>query len=199
MNHPLRCRCGTVQGHIVRSITATRAICYCHDCQAYARFLGTPGIVDESGGTQVVASLPRHVAFTVGHDAISCMSLGERGILRWYASCCCTPLGNTPRSPRVPYVGLVHSCLDSGSASLRASFGRRCIKVNTGSARHRVRSTPMATTAAVIVLMTGALGSRLTGTHRDNPFFDAGTGTPIRRLRVLSETERAQVYRLRES
>ncbi|HET9763737.1 MAG TPA: DUF6151 family protein [Casimicrobiaceae bacterium] len=193
MNHALRCRCGTLRGELERSGSATRAICYCQDCQAYARFLGTPGVVDADGGTEVVALLPRHVRFTAGSEALACLSLSERGLLRWYASCCNTPVGNTPRNPKVPYVGLIHACLEGGSPAIETTFGAPRIAVNTQSAHRAVRSTPIATAARVVGLMTAALADRLGGLHRHNPFF-TDTGAPIRAVRVLSSAERERAY-----
>lgn len=195
-NHPLRCRCGKVQGYLTTAASATRAVCYCKDCQAYARFLGTPGIVDDAGGTEVVASLPRYLHFTAGSEAIACMSLKERGLLRWYASCCLTPIGNTPRDPKVSYVGVVSTCLEDRSPSIDASFGRRRIAVNTKSARRLVRSTPFTTLAAVAKLMLSLASARATGAHKANPFFEPGTRSPIRPVRVLSKDERARAYGL---
>ncbi len=63
------------------------------------------------GGTDVVATLPRHVRFTQGIEALACMSLSETGMLRWYARCCNTAIGNTPRNFKVSHVGLIHICL----------------------------------------------------------------------------------------
>jgi len=194
MNHALRCRCGKLRGHVERSTSATRAVCYCKDCQAYARFLGTPGVLDTDGGTEVVASLPRHVRFSAGADALACLSLSERGLLRWYASCCKTPIGNTPRNPKVPYVGLIHACFEGGSSGIETTFGTRRIAVNTRSARNPVRSAPIAMAARVFGLMASALADRLGGAYKDNPFFVAATGTPIRDVRVLSKAERDRAY-----
>jgi hypothetical protein len=195
MKHPLRCRCGKLQGHVVPSTVAVRAICYCKDCQAYARFIDTAGVADQDGGTEVIASLPQHVHFTAGLDKLACMSLSERGLLRWYAGCCNTPIGNTPRHPKLPYVGLIHSCLEGDSPSIESSFGRRRIAVNTKSARNAVRSTPIASTVAVLRLMTSSLVTRLGGTYKNNPFFRSDTGRPIQPVRVLSPAEREQAYR----
>jgi hypothetical protein len=194
MNHPLRCRCGSLRGHVVPSIAATRAVCYCRDCQAYARFLETPAVADADGGTEVVASSAQSVVFSEGIDRLACMSLREGGLLRWYASCCNTPIANTPRNPAMPYVGLVHSCLETGAPPLDRSFGGRRIAVNTQSARNRVRATPLATLGRVLVLMTSLAGSRMSGAYRRNPFFVAGTRTPIRGVRVLSADERRRAY-----
>jgi len=195
MNHPLRCRCGTLQGHLIPSTSAIRAVCYCNDCQAYARFLSTPGVLDKNGGTEVVASLPKHVRFTGGLEALACLSLSDRGLLRWYAKCCNTPVANTPRNINVPYVGLIRSCLGSRSAAIEDSFGPLRIAVNTKTARNPVRSTPIASTAGVLGLMSSALVDRISGMYKNNPFFERGTHKPIRPVRVLSKDEREQAYR----
>jgi len=194
MNHPLRCRCGTLQGYIEPSTAAVRAVCYCKDCQAYARFLRTPGVVDEDGGTEVVASLPKHLHFTAGVEALACMSLRERGLLRWYANCCNTPVANTPRNPNMPYAGVIHSCLEASSPTIESSFGARRIAVNTKSARNKVRSTPIASTAAVLALLMSMLVSRMTGSYKVNPFFISDSLIPIRPPQILSNAERERVY-----
>ena len=41
MNHPLRCRCGTLRGQVSHPEKVSRGVCYCKDCQAFAHFLGT--------------------------------------------------------------------------------------------------------------------------------------------------------------
>jgi hypothetical protein len=192
--HSLRCRCGTFQGYVERSSSAVRAVCYCRDCQAFARFLGTQGITDPDGGTEVVASLPKHVRLSSGLEALACLSLSEHGLLRWYASCCNTPVGNTPRNRKLPYVGLVHSCLEGGQSSIASTFGARRVAVNTGSAKNAVQSTPVASAVAVVGLMSSAIMDRLGGAYRNNPFFAADTGTPVRQVRVLSTVERERAY-----
>ena len=151
MNHALQCRCGTLKGEVAHTEVANRGVCYCKDCQAFARFLGhADEILDESGGTDVVATLASNVTITEGASALACMSLSENGLLRWYARCCNTPIGNTTRNFKLPYVGLVHSCLEKSGTSLDAAFGPVRMRVNTQSAtRGRPNATPLATVAAV--------------------------------------------------
>lgn len=193
--HALRCRCGTLQGLVEPSAAAARAVCYCRDCQAYARFLAQPGIVDAEGGTEVVAMHPRHLRFTTGLESLACLSLSPRGLLRWYASCCSTPLGNTPRDRKLAYVGLVHSCLRAPGSSLQASFGAVRITVNTPSAHGPALTTPLlGRVAAGVGLVSSLVGARLSGSYRDNPFFDAGSGEPLRRPRVITREERERAY-----
>ena len=188
MNHRLQCQCGRIRGNLLLPTTAIRAICYCKDCQAFARYLGRAAdVLDEHGGTDILATLPSHVRFEQGLDALACMSLSETGILRWYASCCRTPLGNTPRDRKTHYVGLVHSCL--ASEPLDASFGPARLHFNAKSARGNVRDTRLSTVLAILKLMSWIVPARLTRRYRENPFFDATSGDPIRQPQVLSKAE----------
>jgi len=192
MNHALQCGCGTLKGLVAHAEAATRGVCYCKDCQAFARFLGhADEILDESGGTDVVATLASNVTITEGANALACMSLTENGLLRWYASCCNTPIGNTTRNFKLPYVGLVHNCLEKSGASLDAAFGPVRMRVNTQSAtRGRPSSTPFATLAAVLHLMASIGRARLDGSYRRTPFFDPQRGTPVVASSVISRAER---------
>ena len=94
MNHPLQCKCGKVKGYVTHAERVDRVVCYCKDCQAFAHFLGENGILDERGGTDIIQALPRDVNFTKGVDALACIRLTPKGLLRWYTSCCNTPVGN---------------------------------------------------------------------------------------------------------
>lgn len=173
---------------------AKRMLCYCKDCQAFANFLqGAEWVLDGSGGTAIVATRPGLVHFSQGLEALACMSLSEQGMFRWYASCCNTPIGNTPRDPRMSYVGLVQSCLGDDTALLAQSFGAVRMQLNTGDAWSPVASSGLANVVGTLGLMASVLGARLSGAHKQNPFFDLPAGTPLRQPRVLSEAERAQL------
>lgn len=194
MDHPLHCRCGTLRGCVSHSGKANRAVCYCKDCQAYAHALGRSGdILDEMGGTDVVATLAKYVTFTQGIEALACLSLSPNGLLRWYAKCCDTPVGNTSRNAKVSYVGLVHTCLEDPSATLESSFGPVRMRVNTQSARGKPNSTPIRTVACVVRLATSLLRARLDGGYKVTPFFLPERGTPVVPPRVLTADERARV------
>ena len=194
MNHPLQCRCGTIKGYVVRPGMAKRAVCYCKDCQAFARFLKRADtVLDEHGGTAIVATVPKLVHFTQGLEVLACMSLSHRGLLRWYASCCNTPIGNTSRDFKTPYVGLTEICLQSGSPSLQESFGPMRAVLNTKSARGSVKSTPVSNLVALLGIMRSVIGARLSGAYKRNPFFETETGMPVARPRELTKAEREQV------
>jgi hypothetical protein len=194
MTMQLRCRCGTVRGEMDTGRAYARATCYCKDCRAFARFLGQPGVLDASGGTDVVATAPAAVRFTSGSEHVACMSLSPKGLLRWYASCCRTPLGNTPRDPKVLYAGLVAACFDAAPQVVDAAFGPRGrIVLNTGSATAPVRTTPLAFLTGGLRIVAGLIRARLRR-ERTSPFFDA-SGRPLREPDVISREQRAALER----
>jgi hypothetical protein len=192
MNHPLQCQCGTLKGYVTPPDMANRAVCYCKDCQAFAHFLerADDAMLNELGGTEIVATLPRHVHFTQGLEALVCMSLSEQGLLRWYTSCCNTPIGNTPRDFKISYVGLLHSCLAKRAPSLQDSFGPVRMVLQTKSAKGQVKSTPISNFVTLLRLMKSMIATRISGSYKWNPFFVEDSGSPIKQPRVLTKAER---------
>lgn len=194
MKMALRCRCGAVRGEMDTDRAYVRATCYCKDCRAFARFLGVPDVLDEAGGTDVVPVAPAAVRFTAGGEHVACMSLSPKGLLRWYAKCCRTPLANTPREPKLPYVGMVSACFDATSQTVDAAFGPRDrVVLNTQSATLPVRGTPFALAFGSLHILMGVLGVKLRR-ERASPFFDA-IGQPIRAPEVVSRERRMELER----
>jgi hypothetical protein len=195
MGIPVQCGCGKLQGVLSKPEKALRGVCYCKDCQAYAHYLGKADqILDAQGGSDVLAVHPRQLALTQGQDALACMSLSDQGMLRWYASCCRTPLGNTGRDRKMAHLGLLHSCLARSPEGLDQTFGPVRMRVNTGSATAPVRATPLGTLSAVAGFAWSLLRARVSGSYRDNPLF-RDDGSPIAAPTVLREEERAALMR----
>lgn len=91
------CQCGKLRG-IVRAVSprnGTQVLCFCTDCQAFARHLGAEWAMDSKGGTAIYQTLPSRLEFTQGVEHLACLRLTPKGLYRWYASCCNTPLANT--------------------------------------------------------------------------------------------------------
>jgi hypothetical protein len=194
MSHPIQCRCGALQGEVAEPQQGLRAVCYCHDCQAYARLLGEPqSVLDAFGGTDIVATQSKYVRFTSGTQNLACLSLSPKGLFRWYAKCCNTPIANTPRDWNLPYAGLVHTCLRQ-AAPLERSFPRVQMQVNTKSARaeppHVAKVGGLARFAA---LMLKLVTSRLRGQYRATAFFDA-QGKPVAQV-VVAPREAVEAAR----
>jgi len=194
MSIRIRCHCGKLQGELDTAAVAARAKCYCTDCRAFARFLGNEiEILDGAGGTEVAAALPSGLRFTQGLEHLACMSLSPKGIYRWYANCCRTPVGNTPRNPRLPYVGVIRACLDASPVELDAALGREHIAAHMKTAYRKVETTPAATARAVLRIGGKIVKARLTGSWKNNPFFVPGSDTPVRTPQVISREQRQKL------
>lgn len=171
-----------------------RGLCYCRDCQAFAHFLGRADeVLDARGGTDVIQTAPRRVTLTQGLENLACMRLTASGLLRWYACCCHTPIGNTAATHRLAFVGLVHSCLRIASRSLDEAFGPVRMRVNTKSAQGSARPGSERVLGAILQLAGMMARERLTGSYRRTPFFSPDTGEPIVTPRVLSAEELAKL------
>lgn len=196
MSYTFRCRCGRLAGEILDPLDSWHVACYCRDCQAYAHALGRPGeVLDAHGGTRIVALRPRQLRFTRGHEVLCCLSLTPKGLLRWYAGCCGTPVANTPRDRHVAYAGLVHSCLAPSLDALERSFGRLRYQANVQHATSPPPRLAGGGKLALAGLMVALLRGRIGGSWRLTPFFDPTTGEPAAKPRVLTpaqlETARA--------
>ena len=191
MSTPIRCQCGKVYGEADLSHAYTRATCYCKDCQAFSRYLNRPDMMDRCGGTDIVPMSPAGVRITDGVEHVICMSLSDKGRLRWHTACCRTPLANTPRSGKIAYVGMIMTCFDATPDIIEKALGPRDrIVLNTGSATCKVASTPLPFLMGGLNILRHIMGAKF-GAHQPSPFF-----SPTGRLRepiVLTAAQRAEL------
>jgi hypothetical protein len=196
MSHALRCECGKVQGVVVDPRRTFRGVCYCRDCQAFAHFLGRErDALDARGGTGVVQTAPRNVSFTQGLSALACIRLTPKGLLRWYAACCNTPIGNTMASPKMSFVGLVDTCLRDPERSLEHSFGPPRAWVYVDGARGTPKPKQVGQGRMIRWALGTILKARINGDYRRTPFFRADGGQPIAPPRILGEAEHARLVK----
>jgi hypothetical protein len=186
--HPLRCRCGLLKGVLANPRSANRVICYCRDCQAFAHVLGDPArTLDQRGGSDIIQVLPKYLTFTHGAEALACLRLTPKGLLRWYASCCRTPIGNTLASAKLSFIGLVHDCLDASGMSLDDAFGPVMAWVYTKGARGTPKPRNAGQGKVTAWFIRTTLRARLNGDYKLSPFFDGKTGAPIVVPQILTE------------
>ena len=203
---PIRCFCGALRGVAsgVSSDCGNRVVCYCDDCQSFAHFLGhADEILDAHGGTDIFQMSPARLQITEGADHLACMRLTPRGPLRWYSDCCRTPIGNTPPTRHVPFVGLIHSCMDHAADGrpLDAMLGPVRMRVHGRFAKGDRTELAVYDRAPVFMFLRlagMALMGRLRGDHNHSPFFDARTGEPSATPRILSEDELHEVESARD-
>jgi hypothetical protein len=191
MSFKFHCHCGSLNGEMAEPQKAIRGICYCRDCQTYAHFLGKPRtILDSSGGTDVIATLAKYVSFKGSTKSLACLSLTENArLLRWYATCCNTPIANTLRNHRMPYVGLIHSCLGVNAAELDKAFSQVQLHLNVESATTPPNAVPIGKLAALSKYVPALILSRVSGSYRHSPFFEGNDRRPVAMPRILTSHE----------
>jgi hypothetical protein len=193
MKHPLQCLCGTIKGFVDEPRRANRAVCYCRDCQAFAHFLGkSDEILDELGGSEVIQVLPKNVTLTQGTEALACMRLTAKGLLRWYAGCCNTPIGNTLDNFKISFIGLVHNSLETADRPMQDSFGPVRVWVNTKGAKGNPKPKTVGIGRTILWFLANVAKARIDGSYKQTPLFLVDKGTPIVPPRVSPE-ERARL------
>lgn len=186
----LKCRCGEVEGAIVDLAPGrfNRLVCYCDDCQAFARWLsrdGAPSITNERGGTDVFQVWPSHVRITRGRDKLRIVRLREGGLFRWYTECCSTPAGNMLPSPGSPFVGIPVAfvpAVDTIGPPVGAIQGRFA-KGGCPEGAHPSVSAGVLATSAWFLVRGVALRKA-----KGSPYF--ADGRPLVAPRVLTVAER---------
>jgi hypothetical protein len=190
MTHSLRCQCGKVKGTLKHNSEINRCVCYCADCQAFARFLRREReVLDARGGTSILQTIPANLTFTEGIEHLACLRLTTKGLLRWYTACCQTPIGNTPPAPNPSFIGLIHTCLSAEPTSLDQAFGPIRMYVNTRSARGAKKPAAAGLLSGTLRVLGMILKARLDGRYKQTPFFVREIGTPIVVPQVLNDEE----------
>ncbi|CAM4041246.1 DUF6151 family protein [Palleronia rufa] len=178
----LSCGCGRTAWQIAPDAQGSRVVCYCADCQTFARHLSAPvPVLDGDGGSHIFQTLPSQVRILKGADNLAVLRLGPKGIFRWYAACCNTPVANTLPKSTIPFVGMI---LRPGTTD----FGKVVARAFTDAARRPIKQKGMA--RAGLGVISRAIAGRLAGAHRAGPFF-SDSGAPVVEPRTLTEQERA--------
>ncbi|MGH1348344.1 MAG: DUF6151 family protein [Nannocystales bacterium] len=178
----LGCRCGRLQLRLdaITPAVANRVACHCRGCTQFAHDM-CPDILDAWGGTQRLQVSPARVSIVAGHDALACRQQTRKGALRWYASCCDTPLGLTLSHAKVPFVGLDAHALDLGETPLHSVLGPLRARVNLSPRPDNAKELK-ADSAALFAMLRHLVPLTWRwwwrGDQHRSPFFDA-KGNPV--------------------
>jgi hypothetical protein len=188
----LHCRCGEVRAVVagVSPHSVNRVVCYCDDCQAFAHQLGRADLLNAQGGSDIVQLAPSAISFVQGQDRIAGLRLTPKGLYRWYATCCNTPVGNT-LSPSIPFVGVVVQAFEGGAPAVDQTAGK---PIGAILGKFAVGKPPAGSTGLNLGLMIRAirkvLGWRVRGETWPHPFFERHARAPIYPVTILSRGER---------
>lgn len=179
------CDCGKVRFRL-EPVEGTRCVCYCRDCQAFLAHLGRDDIADEAGGTDLFQSTPNRVTLEAGRAHLANLRLTGKGPLRWYATCCGTPVCNTGASRRLPLASFL-------VRSFEGDVGPIVARVNRKGARGRIAGEAGNVKRVIGLFIWRALKTLVTGAYRRTPFFSPD-GAPVAPTTRLSPEELARAY-----
>ena len=187
------CSCGKVSGCLsfTSARQGTRIICHCRDCQAFVRHFDRDAeILGDHGGTDIVQTAPDRLTVASGRENLAALKLTEKGVTRWYAACCGTPLANTPGT--APFVGLLVHNLDAAKreTALGPPLGHVFVKSAIGDTRDLKAVSPL----SIIRPLLRMVAAWMRGANKHSPFVDAASGTLICKPHPLTEDERARAY-----
>ncbi len=181
------CECGALRGHITAAgvKSGTRVVCFCHDCRASQIYFGQPD--PAPGPVNIFQMSPEAIEIEAGKDNLAAMRLSPNGMYRWYASCCNAPIATTTRSPKHPFAGFDVNRIAKPD-NLGPVTTRGFVPQENGKQKHeKVRY-------AAVGLIKRVISSRLSGSWRKTPFFDAQTSEPVTQPKILTKEERGRLY-----
>jgi len=182
----LKCACGAVQGKTadIDKNVGNRIVCCCDDCQSFAEYLKQEdAVLDQYGGTDIFQMPISHMKISQGHDQIACVKLSEKGMFRWYAKCCNTPIGNSLGS-QMPFIGVVHNFMDNALTrdedlgSVRGYLQTKYAKKDVVEQNHSPFKATLRTIFKVLIW-------KLKGLNTPSVFFD-NNGDPVAKPKVLT-------------
>jgi len=185
------CQCGAFQARL-RGATAqngNHGLCYCTDCQAFAHHLGQFGMAtDAKGGTEIYQTQPARVEITTGKDQLAVLQLAPKGLYRWYAKCCNTPICNMVGNPKISFTGFLVANIATPEVlgPIRFRYKREHALAPV--------TEPSGSMLGFIARTVRAIAAeRISGRWKQTPFFGED-GRAVVKPYVLSEAERDAAY-----
>ena len=191
------CKCGAVTG-VVEQVSpgeGDRVVCHCTDCRDLVRHLGQEArVLDELGGTDLYQSRCARVKLHSGREHLASLHMTEGKTLRWYASCCNSPMFNTYANGKVPYVTTLLANADGAKADdlLGPPIGHVFAEQATGDAS---ALTPMPFNRLMRRFLKRMIKDLFAGDRRRSALFDAKTLEPIAKPRRLTQAEQKALGR----
>ncbi len=183
----LACDCGKVLGK-TQSMTAesgNRLTCCCSDCQSFALYLDGLGrgnaepILDQFGGTDIFQMPVSKLSIETGLEQLACVRLTQKGMYRWYAKCCNTPIGNS-MAANMPFIGVVHNFMQHQTSRVD-EIGKNRAYVQTHEMKSKIPKVLKGSSSyAVVRSIVKILSWKLLGLNKPSVFFDKNGRTIVK-------------------
>lgn len=174
---PWSCRCGTMQGTLdVARGHGTAIVCHCDGCVRAQNHFGVAATRSE--GVAIYQTTPDRFSIAAGAAQLGLARLSPKGAFRWFATCCNTQLGASPKTPMFAFIGLSQTIF-ADPTPLGTARTHVFVPQPNGAYKHR-RAMPM-----FIALIGRSAVALASGRWRNTPFFDPQSGQPVVAPQVL--------------
>jgi hypothetical protein len=186
------CRCGTVQ--VALAVPArragTRVTCYCKDCQTAARLFGrAQDFLSPGGGSEIWQTTPDRLAIDAGAEQLDILRLSPKGLFRWHARCCETPMFNTMSRVHLPFVGVVLRQEELSDAAAELGPSRCHAFTKYAAPEPRAPKADRGFAGAGLGVLRRMAEAWIGGRAKTNPLLGAD-GKPIAPVTVLPQDHR---------
>ena len=135
-------------------------------------------MLDKFGGTDIYQMPISQVEITKGVERMNCIKLKPKGLIRWYAGCCRTPIGNTISS-NIPFIGVIHSFMDDAGVrdkNIGLVHEYMCTKDSCLAERKKTSSFKI-----IVRILLKMLVWKVKGLNKPSSFFDSNgpVSTPL--------------------
>ena len=188
---PFSCSCGQFQAilHDVGPDEGDRLTCYCSDCRDFLRVIGRPELLDANGGNAVYQTRVAKLEILSGSDRLATLHMTEKPTMRWYTTCCNTPLFNTLPKAKPAFLSVNTSAFDQAKvdAALGPSKGDFLAKEAEPPLAH-----PKAFSQFKLALgfIPRLVKDSFSSAWKRSPLFDPETREPLAKPRRVSPEER---------
>ena len=183
----IQCDCGSFQADLTGfpRNSPGRLACYCNDCQAYLEKLGRKDLLDAYGGTEVIPVYPSEFVIASGKEHLRCNRLSRKGLNRWSATCCNSPIANTKAN--FPWVGILHNAYRAADPQALDRLGpvRSRIMGKYAKGKPPFEIAERINFKAMMSVLPFLLKGKLFGKSKPNPFFKEDGTTPISEPKLL--------------
>lgn len=134
----IECDCGKFKAELIKFAgnNPGRLVCYCDDCQSFAKKLGREDLLDPYGGTEIIPVYPNNYKIVEGEEFLQCNLLREKGLNRWSVTCCNTSVANT--MPKFPWVGIIHKAYTNADPQCLEKLGISKVELTEDLKRQRL-------------------------------------------------------------
>ena len=185
------CECGKVTGLIDHATPeqGDYVVCHCTDCQDLVRHFGKEErLLDSHAGTALYQSRCARLQIATGLKQLAGLHMTDGPTLRWYAACCGTPMFNTYKNARVPYITtLLGNCDAGGRKRLGEPLGHLFLDEGVGET---APLRPLSMNRLLRRFLPRMIKDILSRDRRRQPLFEHDSLEPIITPRRLTEEER---------